>query len=178
MKYLLEGEESERLYFRKLEPSDFDYFLEFFRFPTAADYLGLEEKNDPVIQCHAWFNRIFFRYENDLGGMNVLVDKFSGQVIGQCGILIQNIDGVSEFEIGYSIMPRFWGMQYATEAAQKSKLCAFSRGYSDSLISIIHIDNIKSAKVAKKNGMFLEKQTVFKGMPVDIFRIFKNKTEF
>jgi hypothetical protein len=32
------------------------------------------------------------RYEKKLGGMNVLIDKVSGEFIGQCGLLIQNIE--------------------------------------------------------------------------------------
>ena len=124
-------------------------------------------------QCEIWFERVFNRYENDLGGMNVLIDKNLNRIVGQCGILIQKIDGISEFEIGYSIMPDCWGKSYATEAAIKSKECAFERGYAVSLISIIHVDNIRSEKVALKNGMFLDKKSVFREMPVNIFRVNK-----
>lgn len=174
MKYLLEGIETKRLIFRKVEWADFDNWLKFFEFPGAADYLGMGDDKDPYNQCTSWFKRVFYRYENDLGGMNMLIDKNTGLAVGQCGILIQEVDNVSEFEIGYSIMPQFWGLSYATEAAIKSKECAFERGYTDSLISIIHIENIRSQKVAIKNGMHIEKQTVFREMPVNIFRIFKN----
>ena len=35
--------------------------------------------------------------------MNVLVDKSTGKMIGQCGLLVQEIDGTNHLEIGYSI---------------------------------------------------------------------------
>ena len=173
MKYLLDGVETERLFFRKVEESDFDYWLKFFEHPNSADYLGLGEDKDPYKQCRNWFDRLAYRYENDLGGMNMLIDKAAGEAVGQCGILIQEVDKKLEFEIGYSIMPRFWGLNFATEAAIKCKECAFERNYTNSLISIIHVDNIRSEKVARKNGMDIEKQTIFRDMPVNIFRINK-----
>jgi len=106
--------------------------------------------------------------------MNVLIDKSTGQLVGQCGLLVQEVDGTEELEIGYSILPKFWNRGYATEAAKKCRDFAFINSYTDSLISIVHKENIKSEKVALKNGMLQTKQTVFKDMPVNIFRIDKN----
>jgi RimJ/RimL family protein N-acetyltransferase len=83
------------------------------------------------------------------------------------------VDDIQELEIGYSILPKFWNQGYATEAARKCKEHAFQNDFSDSLISIIHIKNIQSEKVARKNGMELDKKTIFKEMPVNIFRINK-----
>jgi RimJ/RimL family protein N-acetyltransferase len=70
---------------------------------------------------------------------------------------------------------KFWNKGYATEAARKCRDFAFTNSYTDTLISIVHVDNIKSEKVALKNGMTKTQQTVFKGMPVNIFMI--NKME-
>jgi RimJ/RimL family protein N-acetyltransferase len=175
MKYLLEGVETERLRFRKLEKEDYNCWLTFFRHPGAADYLGLGSGKMPGELCYEWFKRVFYRYENDLGGMNMLIDKLLDVPVGQCGIHIQEVDGVREFEVGYSILPEYWGRQYATEAAIKSKECAFERGYSESVISIIQINNIRSQKVALKNGMKLEKTTIFRENRVNIFRVSNNK---
>jgi len=38
------------------------------------------------------------RYKNDLGGLNVPIDKSSERFIGQCGLLVQKIDGKEELE--------------------------------------------------------------------------------
>jgi ribosomal-protein-alanine N-acetyltransferase len=103
--------------------------------------------------------------------MNVLVDKGSGAFIGQCGLLIQDIDGCEEVEVGYSIMPAYWRMGYATEAAQKCIAHAFENNLADSLISIIHENNTESEKVALKNKMTLDRKTIYGNNPVKIYRI-------
>lgn len=103
--------------------------------------------------------------------MNALTLKASGQLVGICGLLVQTVDGIEELEIGYSILPKFWLQGYAFEAAQKCKHFAFEKGFSDSLISIIHVDNVPSQKVALKNGMFLDKTTIYRDNPVHIFRV-------
>jgi RimJ/RimL family protein N-acetyltransferase len=131
------------------------------------------DSKDPEEQCKAWFDRVFNRYQNNLGGMNALIDKQTNKLIGQCGLLVQTVDGVEELEIGYSMMPEFRGMGYASEASQKCKAYAFEHHLADSIISIIHIDNIDSANVALKNGMKPEKQTLFRNMEANIFRVYK-----
>ena len=174
MKYLLHNQESERLSYRLVEENDYEIWLEsFIKIEGTTKYLALEHIGNYDDQCRSWFDRIFHRYQNDLGGMNVLIDKNNGALIGMAGLLIQKVDEINELEIGYSILPEFWGKGYASEAAMKCKEYAFLNNFSDSLISIVHIDNHASAKVAVKNGMMKEKQTFFKEMPVNIFRIYK-----
>ena len=174
--YSLEGQETERLIFRPVQQTDFDTWLRFCQFPNSLTYIFPEEElalADPVAYCNIWFNRVFNRYANGLGGMNALIDKHTNEFVGQCGLLIQTIDEVEELEIGYSLMPEHRGKGYAIEAANKCKQYAFDNNLCESLISIIHINNSASAKVALANGMTLEKTTISKGQPVNIYRIFK-----
>ncbi len=176
MKYLLTGQETVRLRFRLLSRDDYNAWIELFENNSVGGFLGMANLSTPHEQCDKWFELCEDRYKNDLGGMNVLIDISIDKIIGQCGLLIQDVDGIKELEIGYSILPKYWNLGYATEAAMKCRDFAFSNSYTDSLISIIHVDNIKSEKVALKNGMMKTKETVFKDMPVNIFRI--NKTEW
>jgi len=116
--YLLTNQETERVKFRKLERSDFDTWLAFHQEPLSTQFWkGLPE--DPVEACQHWFDKAFHRYDNKLGGMNVLIHKQTDEFIGQCGLLLQTVDGVQELEVGYSILPKYWKQGYATEAAQK-----------------------------------------------------------
>jgi RimJ/RimL family protein N-acetyltransferase len=176
-KYSLEGQETDRLYFRRVVEADFNTWLEFCKYPDTLKYIFSKEQLqivDPIERCKIWFKRVFDRYENGLGGMNALIDKRTNEFVGQCGLLIQTVDEVQELEIGYSLMPKHWGKGYAIEAAKKCKDFAFANNLSESLISVIHVDNAASAKVAINNAMYLEKTIASKGDPVNIFRIFKN----
>jgi len=85
--------------------------------------------------------------------------------------MLQNVDGKKELEIGYSILPMYWGLGYAPEAAKKCKEIAKQNKWASHLISIIQIDNIASKRVAEKNGMHIEKTTVYHNNTVHIYRI-------
>ena len=158
MKYLLTGQETERLKFRKLQPDDFETWLPMFKANNIAKFLDLDPKASESELCTSWFDKAFHRYENDLGGMNVLIDKNTNRLVGQCGILVQTIEEVERLEIGYSLLPEFWGRGYASEAALKCKNYAFENNFSNILMSMVHVENISSEKVALRNGMDFEKK--------------------
>ena len=157
MKYLLTGEETERLYFRLVTKADFDTWLPLFKEKHVAIFLGIPKDLSEKEQCEFWFKKVFHRYENNLGGMNALIDKTTGAFIGQCGLLVQTVENEERLEIGYSILPEYWGKGYAQEAAIKCKNVCFTNAFTDNLISMMHVDNIGSEIVAKKNGMTFEK---------------------
>jgi len=169
MNLLLEGEESNRLIFRKVSKTDFNAWLPFHQEPLSSQYFA-GEIFEPQVACQNWFTKVFTRYKNNLGGLNALISKENGQLVGMCGLLIQTVDEIQELEIGYSILPEYWKKGYATEAAKKCKAYALEHKLAESIISIIHIDNIGSQKVALNNGMHLDKTTTYKGIPVHIFR--------
>jgi RimJ/RimL family protein N-acetyltransferase len=175
MKYLLTGEHTERLEFRLLKDSDFETWLPFFADKSVATFLALDPEKSSKELCEFWFEKVYNRYNNDLGGMNVLIDKQTGNFVGQCGLLVQEVESKTRLEVGYSLLPQFWGKGYATEAAKKCKLFAFENNFTNSLISIIHPDNFPSQKVAENNGMKLMRKIEggHFGMPANLFEIKK-----
>src|SRR5690606_21550114 len=98
-----------------------------------------------------------------------LIDKNTGNFVGQCGLLTQVIDGNTEIEIGYHLLPSYWGKGYATEAAMACKRYAFDHLNINSVISIIHVDNAPSQRVAERIGMQRDRKSVFKGIPVFVY---------
>src|SRR5262245_57479115 len=170
MNYLLEGKETERLLLRKVEENDFRAWLEFFKDPRS-DQHWIGKKGTPEEECTRWYARQFERYRNDEGGMNVLIEKSTGKLIGHAGLLIQSVDGHTELEVAYSLLPAFWNKGFATEAARKCRDHAFQNRLADSLISIIAVTNTPSEKVALKNGMWLDRKILYKENRVNIFRV-------
>ncbi|MCI5056945.1 MAG: GNAT family N-acetyltransferase [Flavobacteriales bacterium] len=175
MNYLLLGEETQRLSFRLLEDSDFAAWMSLFDSEDTARFLGIDPRLTQEEQCKEWFKRSFARYEKGLGGMNAIVEKSSGNLVAQCGLLIQTVEGVERMEIGYSVLPKYRNQGYASEAAQKCRDFAFENRFWDDIISIVHIENEPSAKVAEKNGMNLRKQTEYKGTPIYLFEITRSE---
>ena len=95
----------------------------------------------------------------------------SGRLVGYCGFFLQVVDEAEELEIGYRIDPAYWGRGIATEAASAVRDHAFTTLGLPRVISLIHPDNAASRRVAEKNGMKREKETVFRGFPTIVFSI-------
>lgn len=115
MKLLLHSNTTERLLFRKLLPSDFGTWLPFHQDPRTSEFWkGLPQ--EPKSACQQQFNRVFERYEKELGGMNAILLKTTGAMVGLCGLMVQTADGTQELEVGYSVLPHHWLKGYATEA--------------------------------------------------------------
>lgn len=170
MTFLLDGEETERLLFRPLFASDFEAWLPFHEKPLSTQYWKTTFTN-PRIAYQEKFKSIFERYAKNLGGMNALICRKTNKFIGMCGLLVQEVDGSKELEIGYSILPKYWGKGYASQAAVKCKEVAFNKRWATHLIAIIQVDNIPSQKVATKVGMALHKTTTYKTNEVHIYSI-------
>lgn len=176
MNYLLENQETDRIKFREINLSDFNDWLEFHKNPLTSQH-WLSEYESPEIECKKWYDKQFYRYQKGLGGMNALVEKKSGKLIGHCGLLIQNVEDKPELEIGYSLLPEFWFKGLATESAKKCRDFAFENNLSDSIISIFSFTNKPSENVATKIGMKIDNVTKYKNNKVNIFRIYKSKWE-
>ena len=99
MKYLLNGEQSRRLGYGINHRSCFDSWIEFFNHRDTARLLGPQDIGSPLDQCEDWIRRLEERYYNQLGGMNALIDRNTGQFVGQGGLLIQEVDEHKELEI-------------------------------------------------------------------------------
>ena len=177
MKFLLTNQESKRLLFRKLEQSDFDIWLELFEDETTSKMLGMDEFKDEQERCEKWFEWTFHRYENNLGGQNVLICKSTNQLVGQCGLLVREIENSFELEIAYSILPDFRGKGFAIESARKCRDFAFENNFHNQLVSIIIPENQNSKKVALKNGMTFSSQIKYSNKKMDLFQISKQDWE-
>lgn len=170
MKYLLEGEQTKRLLFKKLSLDQYEQWLHFHQDPDSFKYWE-GPREDPMVDCDAWYKKQFWRYENDMGGMNALVEKETGLLVGHCGLLVQTVEDKTELEIAYSLLPQFRGRGFATEAAAKCRDFAFEKEFADSLISIISVPNLPSQHVAIKIGMKKDFVTIYNQNEVYIYRI-------
>lgn len=175
--YILQNQASERLNYRMFDDADKAAWMPFMQATEILHFIGLDPLKTPEENYQQWRDRTVARYENNLGGINMLIDKNTNQVLGASGLLVQEVDGTTELEIGYQLLPEYWHKGYATEATQTIRNYAFQNNFADSIISIIHVDNIASKKVAIRNGMSLEKTTKYKDFPVDVFRISKKDWE-
>ncbi len=109
--------------------------------------------------------------EAGLPSQFAVIFRSNNELIGYCGFLHWHIDGAGEIEIGYRLDPDYWNRGLASEAAQAVRDHAFRDLTLPKVISLIHPDNVPSRRVAEKNGMKIERETVFRGFPTFVFAI-------
>lgn len=174
MDYLLNGIETERLRFRAIDQQkDFNLWLPFFQSHEAMKHWPMGNLS-PMEYAKQWYAKQANRYQNNWGGLNTLIEKDSGRLVGHAGLLTQKIEGKIELEVAYSLLPEHWKKGYATEAAQFCVNYAFKKRLCSSLVSIISTSNEPSIAVAKRIGMQWEQKIIFQQVEAHLYRI-RNK---
>lgn len=147
--------ETERLVLREMSMDDFD-----------ALYKVLA---DQEIMCHypytfddervkSWIERNMKRYADNGFGLWAVCLKETGEMIGDCGLTLQNIEGEMLPEIGYHIRADQQHKGYAKEAAAAVRDWAFSNTQYPALYSYCKYTNVGSFKTAEAIGMHFEKE--------------------
>jgi RimJ/RimL family protein N-acetyltransferase len=122
-------------------------------------------------KTEAWIRWNIQNYSQYGFGLWALIHKESNELIGDCGLVIQEVDGMKEVEIGYHIRRDLWGQGLATEAAQACRDYGFTQLDCERLISLIHPDNISSRRVAEKNGMNLVNEMQWRDKPTCVYAV-------
>lgn len=152
--------ETERLVLREFAPGDTDALLKVLGDPIAMQYYPAPFTRAEVDE---WIARNRARYADPGFGLWAMLLKSSGELIGDCGCVMQEVDGRNEIEVGYHVRRDLWGSGYATEAARACMDYAFARLGATWVISMVRPENVASRRVAEKNGMVSEKIIFWRG---------------
>ena len=162
-------QQTERLTFRKLTRKDIPVWTEFFVDNDRIRFLGIDLSKKPETQATDWIEKQLERYK--LAGLGHLAIELKDPkvFIGVGGIIPRELDKKNEFEIAYSLLPNYWNNGYGTEIARQLKVFGLESLKSERLISIIHVDNMASKKVALKIGMESLFESQYLGMKVTVY---------
>lgn len=160
--------ETKRLTLREMVPDDLEDLFKIFSDPETMRF---HPQPFDRTMTQVWIERSQQRYARDGLGLWALLLKNSGELIGDCGLLWQEVDGVEELEIGYHVRRDWWGQGLGTESARACRDYGFQHCLCNRLISLIHPDNWASRRVAEKNGMQLTRQTEWRGRLTCIYAI-------
>ena len=111
-----------------------------------------------------WIARNRERYRNDGVGLWAMLLKSQGELIGDCGIIRQEVEGEHLYEIGYHLRRDLWHQGLATEAAIACRDWGFQHLKADRLISLIRPENLTSRRVAERNAMTPWKTVNWRGL--------------
>jgi [ribosomal protein S5]-alanine N-acetyltransferase len=160
--------ETARLQLRELSLADLDFVAAMLSHPEVMRFYPKLYSRD---EAQAWIERQMERYAEHGHGLWLVLERASGQRIGQVGLVMQVVDGIQEPEIGYLIHHPFWRRGFASEAALAARGYAFeTKGYSR-VISLIRPENEPSQGVARKLGMQPERETMFRGLRHLVFAV-------
>jgi len=145
--------DTERLSFRQLNLEDIGNLQVIFNDPVARRHFpGLKN----VAETRETIERCMASYAQYGHGFWAVSLRETGEFIGQCGLLHQELRAKPDKEIAYSFQRRFWGRGYATEAARAVKEAAAQLFSCPYVVSFIAPENEPSIKVARRIGLELE----------------------
>ena len=142
--------ETERLYLREMTESDLPALRRILQDPLVM-YAYEHAFSDAEVSD--WLDKQKRRYAEDGFGLWAVILKATCEMIGQCGLTLQNYNEDQVLEVGYLFQKAYWHKGYATEAAMACKEYAFSKLGAEKVFSIIRDTNIASQNVARRNGM-------------------------
>ena len=142
--------ETERLFSREMNADDYEALYAVLadsdimqHYPYAFDEKKVRE----------WIERNVKRYEENGFGLWAVCLKDTGEMIGDCGLTLQNIHGEILPEIGYHIRRDCQRKGYAREAAKAVRDWAFRNTDYAALYSYCKYTNVPSIKTAESIGM-------------------------
>jgi len=153
--------ETARLILREFIPEDAEALAQVLSDPETMRYYPAPIDRTGVKE---WIRRNRRRYQEDGVGLWAMVLKSTGEMIGDCGIILQQVDGESLYEIGYHLRRDLWGRGLATEAAVACREWGFANFPVDRLISLIRPENLPSCRVAERNSMTIWKEVRWRGL--------------
>lgn len=147
--------ETKRLFLREMNTDDYEAL-----YAVLADSdimlhypYSFDEK-----RVKGWIERNMNRYKENGFGLWAVCLRDTGEMIGDCGLTLQNIDGEQLPEIGYHIRKDCQHRGYATEAADAVRDWAFQNTDYMVLFSYCKYTNVASIKTAESIGMKFYKE--------------------
>ena len=165
--------ETERLILRELQLSDAEAMFELDSNPEVHKYLG----NNPIYtieQAINVINMIRKQYAENGIGRWATIEKSTGNFIGWRGLkFIQEYDNnhINFHDVGYRLMPKYWGKGYATESAKAALKYGFTQMNLNEIIGSANVENKASRNALEKCGLKFVEQFMWHDIKCDWLKI-------
>ena len=149
-----------RLALRELSMGDLDFAATMLGDPDVMRFWPSPKSRR---EAEEWIRRQHERYARDGHGYWLAVSRQPEEPIGQAGLIMTEIDGVSEPALGYIMHRPFWRNGFAAEAGAACLEYAFETCGYRRVLCLVRPENIASLRVALKLGMKPERHTTYAG---------------
>ncbi|MBU6371909.1 MAG: GNAT family N-acetyltransferase [Alphaproteobacteria bacterium] len=159
---------TDRLLLRAWRDDDIDGLTDMMADAEVAQFLTIDRR--PPDRATTWRSMAAFIGHWQLRGYGLFVveERATGAFVGRVGPW--RPEGWPGFEIGWGLARAHWGKGYAAEAARVAGEWAFETFALDAVISLIHVDNVRSQNVAMRLGERPGAATLHAGQPHVIWR--------
>lgn len=130
--------------------------------PQVHQYLGMHLISSKK-QAADIIRFVRQQYENNGIGRWTILEKETHTFIGWAGLkrVKEEVNGYSDYyDLGYRLLPEFWGRGIASECAQASLEFGFSHLQLDTIYAAAHCANAASLSILQKMG-FTRHNTFF-----------------
>lgn len=159
--------ETPRLLLREIEEANLDVLAALLGDPQVMRHWPRPLTRDEAAE---WIVRQRQRYAEDGYGYWLLVERASGEFVGQAGLMECAVDGVSELGLGYIVAREHWRRGFATEAA--AACLAHGRDVLHRRpIALIRPQNRPSIGVALKLGLRPGRTTIYAELPHVVYEL-------
>ena len=142
--------ETKRLILREMTEED---FAPLYRVLADRELMQHYPYTFDEARVRDWIHKNIERYQIFGFGLWAVCLKETSEMIGDCGLTMQNINGQIKPEIGYHIHRDHWRKGYGSEAARAVRDWAFTNRDFDRLYSYMKDTNIASWSTAAAAGL-------------------------
>jgi ribosomal-protein-alanine N-acetyltransferase len=147
-----------RLVLKNISIEDTDFILNEFSNPDVTKYLfdaDPFQTPDEAREMIDWYNNDFLDHNRW-----VIFNKETGLHLGTCGFHNWNIRD-NRADIGYDLLPEYWGKGYMSEALPKAIEFAFDTMNLHRICAITYTENTSSMKLLARMGF--QKEGLLRG---------------
>jgi RimJ/RimL family protein N-acetyltransferase len=157
-----------RLALARIGTSDLPDYLAFYQDEQTTATLGGLRDADWVRQ---WHDRQLDHWEQHGFGLWTMRARASGAFVGRGGLRHALIEGQDEIELGYGLLPDFWGQGLAAEMSREALRLGFELLGLESIVSFTLPTNRPSRRVMEKLGLRYERDVIWADLPHVLYRI-------
>jgi len=144
--------ETERLLIRPFALQDLEPFWSFMGDPESTRYMVFTDDQKTYEGAKTMLEMVIASYDGEEPVCALAItDRRSGDYIGSCGL--SPLAEPDEVECYYTVLPRYWGKGYATEATTALQKYAFTELGVSRVVAFVMEENPASIRIAEKVGM-------------------------
>ncbi len=161
-----DGIETPNLHLRPFDETDRETMIAYYGSPEvmAIRKYGVRDRD----AASAAFDVILEHWAREGFGLYAVIERATGDFIGECGLRRREEDG--EVEISYGFFPAYRGRGYATEGASACLRYGFGPLGLQDIVGWSRGDNAVSHRVLEKIGMAFEQSIEVPGRPLTVVR--------